>query len=205
MYSRDKSEYNVSTLDVLVNHTNPNVLVDLILRSFATSMSGDPLFRFKNINMNTPPSSSGGDGEGIPFGSFNRQTQNQQSQQTQAQMEAQIYNVALAAQGDKQKGYTSFEPGNGGRDNAEDSESKDSSSTVSNPSLETKSSQSSQWFTNEEFTKLKSLLQADSMSPSPPLSPSLKHAAYSVTQHLPQFPNFSGPSDQEADWICQTK
>ncbi|CAL1409881.1 unnamed protein product [Linum trigynum] len=145
-----------------------------------------------------------------------------------------VLSVALAAQGDKQKGYTSFEPGNGGRDNAEgerkfcryckkeghlkeecyklknkkarmagensfagavaqsDSESKDSSSTVSNPSLETKSSQSSQWFTNEEFTKLKSLLQADSMSPSPPLSPSLKHAAYSVTQHLPQFPNFSG-------------
>ncbi|CAL1380123.1 unnamed protein product [Linum trigynum] len=73
-----------------------------------------------------------------------------------------------------------------------DSESKDSGSTGSNLSLETKSSQSSQWFTNEELNKLKSLLQCDSMSPSPPLSPSLKHAAYSVSQHLPQIPNFSG-------------
>ncbi|CAL1375244.1 unnamed protein product [Linum trigynum] len=75
-----------------------------------------------------------------------------------------------------------------------DSQSGDSISSGQSAGYESKSSSTgSLSFTNEELNKLRQLLQQpDSMSPSPPLSPSIKHASFSVSQHLPSQPNYAG-------------
>ncbi|CAL1375794.1 unnamed protein product [Linum trigynum] len=72
------------------------------------------------------------------------------------------------------------------------SQSSDSGSSVSGSTLD-KSQSSTISFTDDELAKLKFLLNhSDSMSPSPPASPSIKHVAFSVSHHLPPQPNFSG-------------
>ncbi|CAL1359282.1 unnamed protein product [Linum trigynum] len=59
-------------------------------------------------------------------------------------------------------------------------------------------------FTPEEMNRLRLMMQAGAnLSPSPPLSPSITHNAYSVSQYLPPFPNHSGPAKHEDDWFSK--
>ncbi|CAI0559162.1 unnamed protein product [Linum tenue] len=59
-------------------------------------------------------------------------------------------------------------------------------------------------FTPEEVNRLRLMMQTGAnLSPSPPHSPSISHHAYSVSQYLPPFPNFSGPANKEDDWFSK--
>ncbi|CAL1372766.1 unnamed protein product [Linum trigynum] len=57
-------------------------------------------------------------------------------------------------------------------------------------------------FTAEEMNKLRTLLQSSSSSsPTSPQSPAINHRSHSVTNYLPQFPSYAGPSDQQENWF----
>ncbi|CAL1410878.1 unnamed protein product [Linum trigynum] len=57
-------------------------------------------------------------------------------------------------------------------------------------------------FTAEEMNKLRTLLQSSSSSsPTSPQSPAINHRSHSVTNYLPQFPSYAGPSDRQEDWF----
>ncbi|CAI0559160.1 unnamed protein product, partial [Linum tenue] len=86
------------------------------------------------------------------------------------------------------------------------SQSGDSVSSGHSAGYDSKSSSSGSLnFTTKEINKQRLLLhQPDSMSPSPPASPSIKHASYSVSEHLPTHSTYAGPNNQEPDWFSKT-